>query len=125
MIPRHSKFVWIFLFKEQLHISVLPKESHKYEPRNSSLLALNLLSQNVLQSDGISSEFRDAFPEFLNSHCFFVEIEPEQRLVLNVRLLWDVESCGIFGVQLLRDFVLRIEKLLKQIRLKVIVSCRE
>lgn len=101
---------------------MLPKESHKYVPRNSSLRALDLLAENVLQSDGISSEFRDAFPEFLNSHCFFVKIESEQRFVLNVRLLWDVESCGIFGVQLLRDFVLRIEKILKQVRLKVIES---
>ena len=76
---------------------VLLKESHKYVPRNSSLRALSLLAENVLQSDSISSEFRDPFPEFLNSHCFFVEIEPEQRFVLNVRRLWNVESCGIFG----------------------------
>lgn len=105
-----------------MHITVLPKESHEYVPYNISLRALNLLAENVLQGDGISCEFRDAFPEFLHSHGLFVEIESEKRLVFNVRLLGDVESRGIFGVQLLRNFVLRIEKILEQIWLKVIES---
>lgn len=82
-------------------------------PHNNVLRALNLLAENVFQSDGISSEFRNPFPEFLNSHCFFVEVESEKCLILNVRLLWDVESRGIFGVQLQRNFVLRVVEFLE------------
>lgn len=96
---------------------MVPREYHEYVPHNKltidNLRALDFLAENVLQSDGISSEFRDAFPEFLHRHCFFVKIESEKRLILNVRLLWDVQSRRIFGVKLLRNFVLRIEEILQ------------
>lgn len=75
----------------------------------SAHLSINLLAEDVLQCDGISSKFRYAFPQLLNSHCLFVEIETEQRLVVDVGFLWDVESRGVFSVQFQGYFICRIE----------------
>ena len=73
-------------------------------PPKTSLSTLNLLLQNLLERDGISREFRNTFSEFLDGHGLLVEVEPEQRFVVEVRFLGDLEGCGVLGVELLGDF---------------------
>lgn len=55
-------------------------------------LCLDLLSQDVLEGDSIGCELGDAFTELLYCHLFLVEVESETRLVVDVRLLRDVEA---------------------------------
>lgn len=80
----------------------------------------DLLSENALQGNGICSEFGYPFPQFLHSHSLFVEIESEQCFVIDVRLLGDVETCGVACDKLLGYFLLRIVELLKQVWLRLI-----
>ena len=44
----------------------------------------DLLSDDVLQRDGISSELADSLTQLLNRHLLLVEVEAEERLVLDV-----------------------------------------
>ena len=69
------------------------------------LSALNLLLQNPLQRHGIRRKLRNPLSQLLNRHRLLVEVEPEERLFVDVRLLWDIEGGGVFGVKLLGDFV--------------------
>ncbi len=85
-------------------------------PPYSSLCA-ELLPDDVLQGDGVGGEFADALAQLLDGHMFLVEVEAVERLVIDVRLLLDIESCGRGGVELLRDSVVRVNELLKEIRL--------
>lgn len=62
---------------------------------------LDLLSENVLECDGISREFRDTFAKLVDSHGILVEVEAEQRLVFDVGLLWDIQGFRILGIELL------------------------
>jgi hypothetical protein len=94
-----------------------------YADRNSSLrqpadtgtcnLSLDLLAEDVLESNGISGEFRDTLTELLNGHLVLVEEKAELSLVVDVALLLDVEVVGVFSVKLLGNGVLRVVELLK------------
>ena len=53
------------------------------------------LPQSTLKRNRIRSELADTFPELLNRHSFLVEIEAEKLLVVNVRLLCDVQRSSI------------------------------
>ena len=80
-------------------------------------LSLDLLLDDVLEGNGVSSELADAFPELLNGHLVLVEVEAESGLVVDVGLLLEVKRAGGAGVKLLRDSILRVEQLLKEIGL--------
>ena len=63
----------------------------------ATLSALNLLLKDTLESDSIGCEFRDTFSQFLDSHCLLIEVESEERLIVEVALLWDVEALCVAG----------------------------
>lgn len=86
-------------------------------------LCLDLLAQDVLERDGISSEFRDALAELLDSHLVLVEEEAELGLVVDVALLLDIERAGVLGDELLGDFVGGVVELLEQVGLTHISAC--
>src|ERR1700712_1608326 len=67
------------------------------------LCLLELLLQDFLECNGISGELGDTFTELLNRHLVLVEVEAEGCLVVNVRLLLNVEVLGISCIELLRD----------------------
>jgi hypothetical protein len=62
---------------------------------------LNLLLQDALQCDGISSELADTFAQLLDGHLLLVEVKAEQGLVVDVALPLDVEAAGLRRVELL------------------------
>lgn len=66
-------------------------------------LCLDLALDDILERDGIGGELADTLAQLLDGHLVLVEVEAEQRLVLEVRLLLDVERGGGRGVQLLGD----------------------
>jgi hypothetical protein len=78
-------------------------------------LSLDLLAEDVLEGDSVSSEFRDTLAELLDGHLVLVEVEAELGLVVDVALLLEVERVGAVGVELLGDGVLRVVKLLEQV----------
>ena len=63
----------------------------------ATLSALNLLLKDTLESDSIGCEFRDTFSKLLDSHCLLIEVESEERLIVEVALLWDVEALCVAG----------------------------
>ena len=83
----------------------------------TTLCALNLLPKYALKSDGIGCEFRDTFPKLLDSHCLLIEIESEERLIVDVALLWDVEVLCVACNQLLGNLVGGVVQLLEVIGL--------
>lgn len=86
-----------------------------YKPHDETLRSLlDLLSENVLERDGIGREFRDAFPELVDSHGVLVEVEAEQRLVFQVGFLGDIQGFGSLGIELLRDRIGRVVKVLEK-----------
>jgi hypothetical protein len=68
-------------------------------------LCLNLCLQDSLKCLSISSEFADTLTELLNSHLVLVEVEAEQRFLIDVRLLLDIEGGGGGGIKLLGDVI--------------------
>lgn len=60
-----------------------------------SLHRLNLLPEYVLQSHGVSSKLADTLAELVYSHWRLVEVEAERRLVVDERLLLDVQTACI------------------------------
>jgi hypothetical protein len=80
-------------------------------------LSLDLFLENVLQRDSIRSEFRDTLTELLDRHLLLVEVEAEVGLVIDVRLLFNVERRRISGVELLGHRVGGVVKLLKKVGL--------
>jgi hypothetical protein len=74
-----------------------------------------LFLEDALESDSISSELADTLSELLNSHLVLVEVEAEESLVLDVRLLLDVERRGLRSIELLRDRLGGVEEVLEQV----------
>ena len=81
------------------------------------ILRGELLLDDVLKGDGISGELADTLTQLLDGHLLLVEVEAEERLVADVRLLLDVERRGGGGVELLGDGVVRVDELLQQVGL--------
>lgn len=79
-------------------------------------LCLNLLSEDILQRNSISSKLADSLPQLLNSHLVLVEVEAEIRLVVDVAELLDIEGAGGRGVKLLWDWVGRGHQFFQKIR---------
>lgn len=80
-------------------------------------LTLNLLTKDTLEGDGIRCKLRDTFPQFLNSHSFFIEIESEQRFVLEVGFLRNIKARRIARDQLLWYVLFRVVQFLEQVGL--------
>ena len=76
-----------------------------------------LLLDDLLKGDGISGELADTLTQLLDGHLLLVEVEAEERLVADVRLLLDVERRGGGSVELLGDGVVRVDELLQQVGL--------
>lgn len=83
--------------------------------RALKLSLLDLLPEDALQSNCISSKLANAFSELLNSHLFLVEIEAESRLVVDVGPLGDVQVGGSRGIEFLLNLVGRVVQVLKQV----------
>lgn len=75
---------------------------------------LDLLSENVLEGDGISRKFRDTFPKLVDSHGILVEVEAEQRFVFEVGLLRDLQGLRTLSIELLGYFFRRVVKFLEK-----------
>ena len=71
-----------------------------YAPGNH--LSLDLLSQDILQRNGISSELADSLAQLLDRHNILVEEESEIGLVVDVGQFFDVEAVGGGSIKLLR-----------------------
>jgi hypothetical protein len=75
-----------------------------------------LFLEDALESDSISSELADTLSELLNSHLVLVEVEAEESLVFDVRLLLDVQRRGLRSIKLLGDRLRGVEEVLEQVR---------
>ena len=80
-------------------------------------LCADLVLQDVLEGDGVSSELADTLTELLDGHLVLVEVEAEQGLVVDVGLLLDVQRGGGGGVELLGDGGIGVDELLEQVGL--------
>lgn len=85
----------------------------------ASYLCLKLLPEDRLQSFRIGSELADALAELVDSHRLFVEIEAEERLIVKVLLLLNVERGGCRSIELLGNIFLAVVQLLKERRLRL------
>lgn len=83
-------------------------------------LSLDLLLKQLLQSNRIRRELGDTLPELLRGHSILVQVEAEERLVLEVAALGDVEVGGIGRVELLGDRVGRVVELLQEVGLGMV-----
>lgn len=83
----------------------------------STHLSGDLLLEDILKGDSVGSKLADTLAQLLDGHLLLVEVEAEQRLVANVRLLGDVEGRGVGGVELLGHAVVGVEELLKEVGL--------
>jgi hypothetical protein len=91
--------------------------------RRTWTLSLDLLAEDVLEGDGVSSEFRDTLAELLDGHLVLVEVEAELGLVVDVRLLLEVQLASVLCDELLGDLVLRVVELLEQVGLHSLACC--
>lgn len=57
----------------------------------SNLCLFDLLLKYAFQSDRISGKLRDAFSKLIASHRFFIEVETEFWLVIEIALPLNVE----------------------------------
>lgn len=85
-------------------------------------LSLDLLLQQLLQGDGVSRELGDTLTQLLDRHLVLVEVEAEERLVVQVAALGDVQVGSTSRVKLLGDRVLGVVQLLQEVGLEVSVS---
>lgn len=76
---------------------------------------LDLLPEDAFEGDSISSKLADTFSQFLDGHLLFVEVEPEERLVIQVASLGDVKFRCTLGVKLLWHIVCAVIEFLEQI----------
>lgn len=76
---------------------------------------MDLLLQELLQSNGVSSKLGDTFPQLLRRHRVLVQLEPEQRLVLQVRPLGDVQRGRLLALQLLGHCRVGVVQVLQQV----------
>lgn len=98
----------------KIHAFITFKENDRCRP---TPLCLNLLAEDVLEGDGVSSEFRNALAELLDGHLVLVEVEAEGSLVVDVALLLNVERVGVGGVELLGNGLGRVVELLEEVGL--------
>lgn len=76
-----------------------------------------LLLEDTLEGNGVSSELADTLTELLDGHLVLVEVEAEEGLIVDVGLLLEVQSSGLLSVELLGDGLLGVEEVLKQVGL--------
>lgn len=76
-----------------------------------------LLFDDLLEGDSISSELADTFPELLDRHLVLVEVEAECGLVVDVGLLLQVERGSGGSVELLGYCRAGVVELLEEVRL--------
>jgi hypothetical protein len=76
---------------------------------------LQLLLEDALECDGISSELGDTLPELLNSHLLLVEVEAERGLIVDVCTLGDVQAGGRGSIQLLGHLVGGVVEILEEV----------
>lgn len=88
-----------------------------------SLLRLDLLLQQLLQGDGVRRELGDALAQLLHRHLVLVEVEAEERLVVQVAALGDVQRRRARRVQLLGHRRRRVVQFLQQARLHGVCQC--
>lgn len=79
-------------------------------------LSLDLLLQQVLQRHRIRRKLRDTLAQLLRRHGILVQQEPEQRLVVEVRHLGDVQLGRVLAGQLLGHRRRRVVHFLQQVR---------
>lgn len=82
----------------------------------SHLSLLNLLPQDALQRNRISSELADPLAQLVHRHRLLVEVESEQRLIVEIALLLNIQALRLIPNQLLRHLVLAVIQLLQKIR---------
>lgn len=87
-------------------------------------LGRELLLEDALEGDGVGSELADTLTELLDGHLVLVEVEAEVGLVVNVRLLLDVEAGGLGAVELLGDRLSGAEEVLEQVGLVMLEQIR-
>ena len=93
--------------------------------RTCNLCRLDLLAEDILESNCVSGEFRDTLTELLDGHLVLVEVEAELGLVVDVALLLNVKLASILGNELLGDLILRVVELLEQVGLGLLVNWTE
>jgi hypothetical protein len=97
-----------------LHVKIVNHLAReKTATRHLSLL--DLLAEDVLEGDGVGSELADALGELVDGHGVLVEVEAEEGLVLEVALLLDVELGDVLSLELLRNLVGAVVKLLEEV----------
>lgn len=92
-------------------------------PRNNPFylhLSGNLVLDNLLEGDGVSSKLADALAELLDSHLLLVEGEAELGLVVDESLALNVLGSGGGTVELLGDGVGAVEELLEETGLTLV-----
>jgi hypothetical protein len=72
-----------------------------------------LALEGGLKRLGIGSKLADTLAQLLDSHLVLVEVEAEESLVVDVRLLLEVQRSGLGGVELLGDGLGGVDKLLE------------
>jgi hypothetical protein len=87
-----------------------------------SRLLLDLLLEDALERHGVGGELGDAFAQLLDRHLLLVKVEAERGLVVNVRLLLNVEAARLRCVELLGDRVFGVVQSVEQSRLFSTVS---
>lgn len=84
---------------------------------NLTNLTLDLLLEQLLQSNRISSELGNTLPELLGSHSILVQLETEQSLILEIATLGNILTSGVGGVELLGDGGGGVVELLEEVGL--------
>jgi hypothetical protein len=79
---------------------------------------LELFLDDALEGDGIGGELADTLTQLLDGHLVLVEVEAEQGLVGDVRLLLNVQRAGLGSVELLGDGLGGVEEVLEQVGLR-------
>ena len=82
------------------------------------LRLLNLLAENVLEGDGVSSKLADALAELVHGHGLLVKVEAEGRLVIEVVFPLNVERRSILGIELLGHLVGAVVQRLEKVWLQ-------
>lgn len=111
----------IHILKDPFHtfVSTAQKSNQKSQfCLLAAYLRRQLLLENVLEGDGIGCKLADTLAQLLDGHLVLVEVESEEGLVVDVRLLLEVEGRGAGRVQLLGDGLVGVEELLEQVGLK-------
>ena len=99
------------------YVGNLPAVLHKNRTSTSCciLSSLELLTEDVLESDTILGELLDTLVELVERHRVLEEVPAELRLIVNVRHLSNVlRRCCSLRIELLGDWVGRLPELLKE-----------